>query len=211
MNSVTRNNRNDQHKHERYIISDNCNQYTTSFILAKLFEEREINCMVSKKLLDETDHWISKFRTFPEVVFNLDVVEYFVEFFMKNQNLIEATVYPKKRRGPPLLPNERLRSKRISVYISDAELEILENSAKSENMSISSLLREIGLNRKKQQKPAKLDLQAYSELSRAAANLNQISKHLNSHPEAIHELESIKSALNDFRLSLIGAKDVDGQ
>lgn len=207
MNSITRNNRKDPHKQERYIISDNCNQYTTSFILTKLFEEREMNCMVSKDLLDETDRWIDKFKTFPEIIFNLDVVEDFVEFFMKNQNLIEATIYPKKRRGPPLLPSERLRSKRISVYFSDEELEKLENSAKTENMSISSFLREIGLNRNIQQKPAKLDLQTYSELSRAAANLNQISKHLNTCPEAIHELDSIKQVLNDFRLSLISAKD----
>lgn len=203
MTTTTRKNRKDQHEMERHLNSESCKQYATSTILSKLLEELEMNCLVSKELFDENNYWIERFKVYPEIIFNLDVDDDFVEFLSKNKKLIESIVNPKKHRGRSLLPSGRFRSKRISVYVSDEELEKLEISAKLENMSISAFLREIGINRKITPKPAKLDLQAYSELSRSASNLNQIAKVLNSNPEAVIDLDNTKNALSEFRRSLI--------
>lgn len=206
MTTKIRKSRKDLHKIERNLNVDNCKPYTTSKILIKLQEELELNCLVSKELFDANKYWIEKFKMFPEIEFNLAVDDDFVEYFCVHKKQIENTAYPKKRRGRPLVPSIELRSKRISVYISDQDLEKLEKSAKRENMQLSDYLREIGLKRKIPPKPATLDLQAYSELSRSASNLNQIAKHLNSCPDAIIELDITIKALKDFRHSLIGVK-----
>jgi len=210
MTTIIHKNRKDRNHIERKLNSKNGQQYVTSTILGKLLEEREINELVSPELLHDTDYWIDKFKNYPEIVFYLDVVDDFVEFLCKNEKMIEATVYPKKRRGPSLKAIDRIRSKRISVYVFDEELETLENLANQEHVTIPALLRKKGLNHKISHKPAKLDSQAYIELSHAASNLNQITKFFNSHPEAIFDLDKTKTVLNDFRRSLIGVNIEDG-
>ncbi len=209
MTTKPRKDRIDAHKNSRNSSNDkNAKIYTTSSILCQLKQEREMCSYVSKEYLAENDGWINKFSTFPEIEFSLvfEDNDFMVDVLKKDKNYIETIVYPKKRRGRSLLSRDLFRSKRVSVYLSDEELAKLENSAKHENMSISAFLRGIGLNRNIPQKPAKLDLLAYSELSRSASNLNQIAKHLNLDPETIHELNSIKSALSGFRRSLISAR-----
>ncbi len=203
-------NRNDINLQERQLNSKKSKQYLTSTILDKLLKERELNELVSPELLHDTDYWIDKFKKFPEIVFYLDVDDDFVEFLCKNENMIEATVYPKKRRGPSLKAIDRIRSKRISVYVFDEELETLGNLANQEHVTISALLRKKGLNHKISHKTAILDSQAYNELSHAASNLNQMIKFFNSHPEAIIDLEKTRTALRDFRRSLIGVNIEDG-
>lgn len=186
----------------------NTEKYTTKAILSRLLEERPLYEMIADNYLTGADDWIEKFRNYPEIEFYfiLERDDFMVDVLTKYKAYIEATVYPQKRRGRSLLSKDKFRSKRISVYFSADELEKLDHSANSENMKIPEFLRQIGLNRKIPPKPAKLDLEAYSILSRTASNLNQIAKHLNSHPEAVHELDTVKSALSDFRRSLISAR-----
>ena len=49
-----------------------------------------------------------------------------------------------------------------------------------------------------------INREAYAELGRAAANLNQIAKRINGGD--LVELDQVRAELADFRLALIGAK-----
>lgn len=204
-----RKDRKDSKKNARVpMLSEATKKYTTSSILSQLRKERDFYAMVSIEYLAMADEWIEKFSHYPEVEFYMDFenkYDFLVDLLERRKEFLECVVYAKNRRRRSLLPQDCFRSKRISVYLSDNEIMKLENLAKSENMSISSLLRHLGLNKKITPKPAKLDLRAYRELAHASSNLNQIARHLNSHPEAIQDLDSIQAVLNDFRSSLIGA------
>lgn len=203
-----RKDRKDSNRNARVPLVTESKKYSTSSILNQLQKERDYYAMVSSEYLAIADGWIEKFSHYPEVEFYMDFEsksDFLIDLLERRKEFLECVVYAKKQRRRSLLPQDRFRSKRVSVYLSDNEIMKLENLAKSENMSISSLLRHSGLNKKITQKPAKLDLRAYRELAHASSNLNQIAKHLNSHPEATQELDSIQAVLNDFRQSLISA------
>ena len=56
-----------------------------------------------------------------------------------------------------------------------------------------------------------LNREAWLELSRAAANLNQLARHLNEGNEgAQHETGRITSELREFRAALLGIRFDDG-
>lgn len=86
----------------------------------------------------------------------------------------------KKNRtyGPAPLPPEQLRHKRLSVYVTDAELHELERRAALVSMRTPAYLRESGLEKLPPVVP-ELNQKAWLELSKAAANINQIAKALN--------------------------------
>lgn len=148
MNTKIRKNRKDFHQSERTIsdLAGATKKYTTSTILNKLYKELEINIFEAPELVEKNCQLIDEFRALPEIEFDLDVENSFVEFLSKNPKIIEASLCRKKRRGPALLPMERYRSTRISVYFSNIEMDLLGNLAIKENMSISAFLREKGLN-----------------------------------------------------------------
>lgn len=68
--------------------------YTTKSILLKLAEEREENAFISRKLLDETNAWIDRFKTFPEIEFELSGnTDLFLDFLENNKRAIEEALY----------------------------------------------------------------------------------------------------------------------
>jgi hypothetical protein len=68
--------------------------YTTTSILLKLDQEREENIYISKELFEETILWIDRFKTFPEIEFDLlGNDELFINFLEANKSKIEETIY----------------------------------------------------------------------------------------------------------------------
>lgn len=69
-------------------------KYTTKNILLKLADEREDNSFVSQPLLDKTNAWIDRFKTFPEIEFELSGnTEPFLDFLENNKHAIEEALY----------------------------------------------------------------------------------------------------------------------
>jgi len=89
----------------------------------------------------------------------------------------------------------------VSVRLNEAELAKLDAQAKGRQRG--AFLRNAWLSGVKPAVP-ELNSKAWFELSRAAANLNQIAARLN-YQDAV-SVDEIKQALTAFRLSLVGAK-----
>lgn len=107
-----------------------------------------------------------------------------------------------KKRGPQPRPKCELRTNRISVRFNDAEFEALQNRAGSKVAKrLAAYLRESALDKLPPQIP-ELNRNSWLELSRSAANLNQISRAINS-GESLG-LDIIKSELAAFRAALLG-------
>ena len=191
-------------------------KYSTTEIRNLLTAERELYVEYEKdpdigKAIAMIDYWIAEFKKYPEIDnFMLPSGNDLVDVLQNNKSMIEHRAYSKKRRGQDLKYVEELRSKRITVFISDSELKILESLATQEKMPIAKLLREKGLSHKLALKPMKLDLKAYGELGHASANLNQIARHLNTNPEFTADIDAIQVDLKMFRQSLISMKNEDG-
>jgi hypothetical protein len=121
--------------------------------------------------------------------------------------------------GPAPLPEEDKRRHQFGVYFNDAELAVLlERAVPSGTEGKSDLgirryvgryLRNAALGTLPNKKVPDLNRAAWRELSRAAANLNQIAHHLNSGGDANHA--EIMAALAEFRRSLIGDTGADDE
>lgn len=108
----------------------------------------------------------------------------------------------KRRRGPTPDPSSK-RNKRVSVYFSDNEYEKLIKIVGNKKYA-SDHMRRLALGSRSQRITIpELNRQAYSELARAAANLNQIARSLNAGDEI--SVEHLEDALRCFRMALIGA------
>ncbi len=105
------------------------------------------------------------------------------------------------RRGPKPLPPEELRTHCVSVRLSAAELEQLE--AKRGALQRGEWLRVAALDRLPPTIPA-VNREAWVELSRAAANLNQLAHRANMGESP--ELGEVLAELKAFRAALIGAR-----
>ncbi|MDE2807446.1 MAG: MobC family plasmid mobilization relaxosome protein [Gemmatimonadota bacterium] len=85
----------------------------------------------------------------------------------------------------PKLSNDNLRTHRVSVFFSPAELRILGLWAEAAQMSFPAYLRERALSGWMQyQEPRRLAAEEFRELSHIGNNINQIARSLNQGLEA---------------------------
>ena len=85
----------------------------------------------------------------------------------------------------PKLSDDNLRTHRVSVFFSPAELRILRRWAEAAQMSFPAYLRERALSGWMQyQEPRRLATEEFRELSRIGNNINQIARALNQGLEA---------------------------
>ncbi len=104
-----------------------------------------------------------------------------------------------RRRGPAPRPDEEKRTHAVAVRFSSNELESLDKNRG--RFQRAEFLRSAALGTLPPTIPP-LNQQAWSELSRAAANLNQIAHALNAGSKP----GGLQDQLAQFRAALIGAK-----
>lgn len=109
----------------------------------------------------------------------------------------------KRRRGRKPLAKSDKREHCISVRVNASEQVQIE--AKRGQVPAGEYLRLAGLNALPPAPPSSLNREAWVELSRAASNLNQIAKTLNSGEVSVETAHAL-DALREFRFALIGAK-----
>ena len=114
----------------------------------------------------------------------------------------------KRRYGPAPLPPEKVRGRRVSVYLSDAERELLTDRAQEVGLRLPVYIRDAALDRLPPMIPA-LNQEAWVSLSRAAGNLNQIARAVRGGEAA--QASEVRAALNEFRAALIGGQKRPGQ
>lgn len=121
---------------------------------------------------------------------------------------METSKKSKRKRGPaPLAPGDK-RSRRVTVFVRLEELDKLADRAGGTEL-IPSFLRAAGLGKSAPRRlmvPV-LNQQAWSDLARVSANLNQIAHRL--HLAGLEagpapEVEEISQALAEFRRRLLG-------
>lgn len=108
------------------------------------------------------------------------------------------------RRGPAPLPVEERREHCVSVRVNVAELATLDS--RRGVFQRGEWLRMAALDKLPPTVPT-INTQAWAELARAAANLNQIARALNQGEKV--ERGGLRDQLNQFRAALIGA-DLEG-
>ena len=109
----------------------------------------------------------------------------------------------KRRYGPAPLPPEQVRGQRVSVYLSDAERELLTDRAQEVGLRLPVYIRDAALDRLPPMIPA-LNREAWVSLSRAAGNLNQIARAVRGGEAA--QASEVRTALDEFRAALIGVQ-----
>lgn len=112
----------------------------------------------------------------------------------------------KSRRGPAPIPPEQRRTHCVSVRLSAAELIHLD--AKRGQYQRGEWLRMAALDKLPPTIPA-INREAWTQLARSAANLNQIARHLNEGGAVM--LDELADELAEFRRALIGAREDDDE
>jgi len=116
----------------------------------------------------------------------------------------------RRRRGPSPLAAEDKREHTVSVRLNIAELAQLDKQRESVQLQRGEYLRAAALHKLPPTIPA-LNREAWSELARTAANLNQIARRLNEGGmvgEGLRsELAECARLVRSLRSSLIGAKE----
>lgn len=107
---------------------------------------------------------------------------------------------PTRRRGPTPKPSTERRTHRIAVYLSGSEFKVVSGFAELAKTSPAAYLRKVALNTPPVVIP-QINQQAWEHLGRAAANLNQIAKSLNS--SELNYLAEVRVALIRFRSALV--------
>lgn len=112
----------------------------------------------------------------------------------------------KRRHGPLPRPACQLRRNKISVFLTDEEYSEIRSRARSP----AAYVRAVVLSRMPPQVPS-INIQAYQELARSAANLNQIAHNLNTLWQegglsGLADIEDIRAELAEFRIKLLGLK-----
>jgi hypothetical protein len=122
--------------------------------------------------------------------------------------MTDKTTDRKRRHGPEPRPEAELRSQRVGFYVTADEYDELIKRAGAIGKTGTALSRHLGrfvrdqtFNRLPPMIP-ELNRSAWFELSKAAANLNQIARTLNQGDSV--EAGEIRAALDEFRCSLIG-------
>ncbi len=113
----------------------------------------------------------------------------------------------KLRRQRSKLPTETLRSRTIGVRVNTAEFAVIEAKALQVGLPVAQWLRNIALSRVMLRPLVPpVNRQAYSELARLAANLNQISRaaHMGQAVVAAELLENTQRQVRLLRKELLG-------
>jgi len=111
----------------------------------------------------------------------------------------------RSRRGP--VREDEKRRHCVSVRLNDAELAKLDSQRKAVKMRRGEYLRAASLHKLPPTIP-EVNREAWVELARTSANLNQIARRLNV-GEEIH-LDEVRASINALRLSLIGVRYEEG-
>lgn len=112
----------------------------------------------------------------------------------------------KRRRGPIKLPDADRRVHTVSVRLNDAELSRLEKSRGKYQRG--EWLRMAAIDRMPPTIPT-INHEAWVELSRAASNINQLSKYVHQNDPAGNEfMDKLRTQLIEFRNQLIGMQFV---
>lgn len=107
---------------------------------------------------------------------------------------------PRRKRGPAPKSAESIRKHRIAVYLNSSEWKIINGFSELSNVCPAAYLRKTGLSTAPVVVP-EINQQAWEQLGRAAANLNQIAKSLNS--SDLSYLVEVRTALIRFRRALV--------
>lgn len=114
----------------------------------------------------------------------------------------ETKTTTSRGHGPAKMDAEMLRTHTVAARLNDEELKLLDERRKPLKMQRGHYLRSAALDKLPASIPA-LNREAWTELSKAAGNLNQIARGLNE--ELKIEAAEIRAYLDDFRRALIGA------
>lgn len=129
-----------------------------------------------------------------------------------------SSVEKKRRHGPEPKPPEEQRNHRYSIYFTDVERKDLVARAfphgteglsdRAISRGVGRYMRDAALNRVPPTIPA-INLDAWQNLSRAAANLNQAQAVANKldHAELAGFFHQLHLATQQYRKALIGASD----
>ena len=120
----------------------------------------------------------------------------------------------RRRRGPVPLDAADRRGHTVSARLNDAELVLLDSQREAVQMQRGEYLRAAALHRLPPIIPA-VNREQWLELARAAANLNQIARHLNEGwqgdgeriGKVLAELACCLRLVGRVRNGLIGVKD----
>ncbi len=121
---------------------------------------------------------------------------------------METSKKSKRKRGPAPLGPAAKRSHRITVFVRDKELDKLADRAGGTEL-IPSFLRAAGLGKSAPRRLVVplLNQEAYSDLARVSANLNQIAHRLHLAGLGVGtapEIDEISQTLAEFRRRLRG-------
>jgi hypothetical protein len=108
----------------------------------------------------------------------------------------------KKKRGRKSLPKEDKRTHLVSVRVNGTELSIID--ARRGGMQRGTWVRHAAFQSEAVKSVPELNRQAYIELARAAANLNQLSHRANA--DQVVDIADLSEKLSSFRMALLGAK-----
>lgn len=118
-----------------------------------------------------------------------------------------------RRPGRPAKPRAERRTEKITVMVSPSERQALEGQAGAAGLETGVYLRAVGLRHRVAGVVPAINLTAWRELARAAANLNQIAAHLNGGgrfdargtPRLTEALDALREEVTALRLGLLGA------
>lgn len=116
--------------------------------------------------------------------------------------------HPPRQGGRPKGDPTTVRRKTIGVRVNDAELESLRKRALQMGMSPAQWLRTAALRRQLPPPPVPaVNIEAYTELSRLAVNLNQIARAANIGRAAVPSglLQSLQKEVMTLQSNLLGA------
>lgn len=109
----------------------------------------------------------------------------------------------KKKGGRPKLSDDKLRKHRVTVALTDAELETLKKAGVQYNQPLNVVVRKLALDRKLPKQPTpKLNYQTYVTLTKTGNMLSGLIKQSNK-VELSEWLITLKKQLNELRLELL--------
>lgn len=114
----------------------------------------------------------------------------------------------RRKHGPDPLSAEEKRGHTVSVRLNVAELSRLDDARSPLQMQRGEYLRAAAFQQLPRPIP-EINRQAWGELARLSANLNQLTRHANAAPLAL-DLEATRQALADLRRKLIGVVENEG-
>lgn len=117
-----------------------------------------------------------------------------------------------RRGGRPRLEDAVRRTDRINVPVNEEEKTLIRSKATAYRMTGAFFLRELGLGHRMRRPLPTINIQAYRELGRMAANLNQVVTLLNLGREvgiAPEFAQRLFVLLQSIRRALLGVEDSD--